>query len=353
VTPPGDPRRLQASVQVSGLALPIVTASAQSDERVLCDAVMRQIDAMATAVAAGQISVLILGETGTGKELLAQAIHERSRRAGKTFLRLNCAALSEGLMESELFGHEQGAFTGALRARPGLFEAASGGTVLLDEVGEMSPALQAKLLRVIESGEVIRVGAVRPRPVDVRVVSATNRALDVEAERGGFRRDLYYRLSGAVLSIPPLRERPDDLVPLARLFLARAAEGLGRRPPALSAAALDRLRRHPWPGNVRELRNVVERALLLCQGDTIGVDHLGLGAAPPGWRPPRPRHLSVVASLPEQSEPGNARQRIIDALDRCAGNQTRAARLLGISRGTLVSRLTEYGLPRPRKKSRL
>jgi two-component system response regulator AtoC len=313
---------------------------------------MRRIDEMASAVAAGQISVLILGETGTGKELLAQAIHDRSPRADKTFLRLNCAALSEGLIESELFGHEQGAFTGALRARPGLFEAASGGTVLLDEVGEMSPSLQAKLLRVIESGEVMRVGATRPRPIDVRLISATNRPLELEVERGTFRRDLFYRLGAAVLNIPPLRERLDDLLPLAGLFLTRAAQAQGRRTPGLSGGAIDRLMRHPWLGNVRELRNVVERALLLCPGDTIGSEHLGL-VAPSAARPaPRARHLSVVAPLPDAPAMARKidRERVIEALDRCAGNQTRAARMLGVSRGTLVSRLTEYGLPRPRKK---
>ncbi len=241
---------------------------------VVLDPQMVRLFEKATAIAAGNISVLIIGETGTGKELLAEALHRGSTRAPGTFLRLNCAAIAETLLESELFGHEKGSFTGAVRAVPGLLESADGGTVFLDEVGEMPAALQAKLLRVIDTGEVLRIGARRPSPVDIRFVSATNRDLEGETERGGLREDLFYRLSGAVLRVPPLRERRSEIEKLALLFLQRAARMSGRPPARLSAEALNWMRAYGWPGNIRELRNLMERTALLCRAPEIRLQDL-------------------------------------------------------------------------------
>jgi DNA-binding NtrC family response regulator len=345
---------------------------------VVLDPQMVRLFEKATAIAAGNISVLIIGETGTGKELLAEALHRGSTRATGTFLRLNCAAIAETLLESELFGHEKGSFTGAVRAVPGLLESADGGTVFLDEVGEMPPALQAKLLRVIDSGEVLRIGARRPTPVDIRFVSATNRDLEGETERGGLRGDLFYRLSGAVLRVPPLRERRSEIEKLALLFLQRAARMSGRPPARLSAEALNWMRAYAWPGNIRELRNLMERTALLCRAPEIRLQDLmdepPSGVAIPSQVPSyvpsqvgseirsqvgsdvRPE-LAPVTPLPltefvrETGRSASHRARIMTALERCGGNQTRAARLLGISRATLLRRIASLDLPRPRKRS--
>jgi two-component system, NtrC family, response regulator AtoC len=312
---------------------------------------MRALYALAEKVATSGLTVLILGETGVGKEVLAETIHRRSPRAQAPFLRLNCAALSESLLESELFGHEAGAFTGALRAKAGLLQSAEGGTVFLDEVGELPPGFQVKLLRVLEDRKVTRVGGLKPFKLDVRFVAATNRNLEAEIKKGTFRQDLFFRLNGMTLVVPPLRERRSEIRDLARTFATRAAEQLGRPAPALSAAGLARLERHPWPGNIRELRNVIERAVVLCAGSTLTDEHLsGLGesTAPPG-------SSAATATLDEAGPlrgeiEALERQRILDMLARCGGNQTEAARQLGISRRTLVSRLGDYGVPRPRKR---
>jgi DNA-binding NtrC family response regulator len=323
-------------------------------------------------IANGTINVLILGETGVGKEVVAHAIHELSPRASAPLVCLNCCALSENLLESELFGHERGAFTGAVRAKIGLLEAAHGGTVFLDEIGEMSLGLQAKFLRVLEQKEVTRVGALRPRPIDVRIVAATNRDLQAEIDVGRFRRDLYFRLNGVSVVVPPLRERLDEIEPLARRFVARAAELSQCPTPTISPEVLALLMAYRWPGNVRELRNVAERAVLLCAGDMIQLQHLPVDKMAPelptrvgGGAALNPRAATLVAgrgavAVPQPviqtvEEDGivrnddEERARIVDALRTCHGNQTRAAELLGMSRRTLVSRLTEYDLPRPRK----
>jgi two-component system response regulator AtoC len=302
---------------------------------------MRRVHALAARAAAGSINVLILGETGVGKEVLARRIHHQSVRAGKAFLAVNCAALSEALLESELFGHERGAFTGAGPARPGLLESAPGGSVFLDEIGELPPGLQAKLLRVVEARELTRVGGVRPRPIDVRFVAATNRDLEAEVARGAFRRDLYFRLNGMTLTIPPLRERAGDVPMLARLFARELGARDGRAPaPRIDGEAMALLVRHAWPGNVRELRNVIERALLLAPGGTITPEHL-----------PAERLAPLVPAVPPaRGETG--REQVLAALAACAGNQSRAARALGISRKTLLARLDAYGVPRPRKGAR-
>jgi transcriptional regulator with PAS, ATPase and Fis domain len=277
------------------------------------------------------LSVLLTGETGVGKEVLAEFIHGRSPRAQGPFLCLNCAAFPENMVESELFGHERGAFTGAMQAKPGLLEAAGGGTVLLDEVGELTLPLQAKLLRVFEARKALRVGSVTPRPIDVRFISATNRNLDRDVTAGRFRKDLYFRLRGIAIEIPPLRERLGELPQLTDTFLGQVCEQTGRRPrPELSPEARKLLERYPWPGNIRELRNAIERAVLLCTGATIKPEHL----------PPE------VAS---SSNTDSDLIRIQNALAQCNGNQSRAAKLLGIARNTLIARLEAYGLARPRK----
>jgi transcriptional regulator with PAS, ATPase and Fis domain len=310
------------------------------------DPAMEGVYALARRAATGTIGVVILGETGVGKEVLARAIHEGSPRFEAPFVSLNCAALSESLLESELFGHEKGAFTGAAQAKEGLLETAPGGTVFLDEVGELPLALQAKLLRVIEARELVRVGGVRARKIDVRFLAATNRDLEAEVARGAFRADLYYRLNGMTLTIPPLRERPADVPVLARHFTSTLAHGAGHaHAPQLTDEALAALAAHDWPGNVRELRNVIERALLVTEHGAIGPAQLAL---PKRAAPARKRGDSRA---PVSTAPASEKERIRAALAACAGNQSRAAKELGISRKVLLARLDKYGLVRPRKKT--
>ena len=309
--------------------------------RVVQDPAMQRIYALLDIFAPSSLSVLVLGETGVGKEVFAEAIHHRSPRASQKLLKLNCAALPESILEAELFGYEKGAFTGATTAKPGLFEAANGGSVMLDEVGDLPLVTQAKLLRVLEAGEVLRLGSVKTTTVDVRFISATNVDLQVRIAEGRFRADLYFRLDGISVVLPALRERVADIAPLARMFAAKAAERLGRGSPEVGRAALELLDRHPWPGNVRELRNVMERAVVLCAGE----------------RSIEPAHLTSIAS-PAAPVQGTLktdlerieRERIIRTLDQAAGNQTRAAKLLGISRHALLDRLDRYGIARPRKR---
>ncbi|MGE5185233.1 MAG: sigma 54-interacting transcriptional regulator [Acidobacteriota bacterium] len=302
-------------------------------------------DAMARAerllerVAPGDISVLIQGETGVGKEVFAERLHARSKRAGKPLLRLNCGGFTETLLDSELFGHEKGAFTGADRAKPGLLENADGGSVFLDEIGELPLGLQARLLRVLQDKKVQRIGALEPRAIDVRFIAATNRDVAAEIAAGRFRQDLYYRLNGVTLYIPPLRERTAEIAQLARGFLAEASRATGRA-LHLTPAALARLEQHRWPGNIRELKNVIDRAALIATGDEIDVEHLSL---PDAGEPPRPSGGSLHADVDALEK-----QRIVEALEACGGNQTRAAQRLGISRGTLLARLKQYGIKRPR-----
>jgi two-component system response regulator AtoC len=341
------------------------SATEPSDPMVY-DAVMERVHLLAERAAVGTINVLIVGETGAGKEVLAERVHRMSPRAEKAFLCLNCASLSEHLLESELFGHERGAFTGASEAKPGLLETAPGGTVFLDEIGELPLLLQAKLLRVLETRLVTRVGGLKPKAIDVRFVAATNRNLEEEVAAGRFRRDLYFRLNGMTLHIPPLRVRRGEIAPLAAIFLRQFSEPLGKTPPALSDDARLMLEAYVWPGNVRELRNMMERAVLLCTGDEILPEHLLLEAMSAAMAPPTPigpapevasrptLPMSVVSDDggPDLSAPvagEDERERILRVLAECGGNQSRAAKALGIARSTLVLRLNEYQVPRPRK----
>ena len=354
-------------------SIPIVVRRAAADLRdalqhgdaVVRDPAMLALHDQVARAARSAISVLIFGETGVGKEVVARAVHQRSQRAKGPFIELNCAALPPSLLESELFGYEKHAFTGAGQARAGLLESAEGGTIFLDEVGELPMAVQVKLLRVLEDRKVLRIGSRTPRQLDVRFVAATNRDLEAEIARGGFREDLYFRLNGISFSVPPLRARTAEIAPLAEQFLAAASRTLDRREPLrLSAETLGYLERYAWPGNVRELRNVIERAAVLASDDVLVPADLPGHVTSPGKRAaPWAAASSVTPVSSATPAPDTAptappdgdravaaeRKRIIDALDQCAGNQTRAAKLLGISLRTLVNRLADHDIPRPRK----
>jgi DNA-binding NtrC family response regulator len=327
-----------------------------SGQPVLVDPDMRRAYELLRKAAATEISVLLLGETGAGKEVMAETVHRWSLRADGPFLKLNCAALTDTLLESELFGHERGAFTGAHAAKAGLLESTDGGTVFLDEIGELSPGTQAKLLRVLEERAVIRVGATKPRRIDVRFVTATNRDLAQRVQAGLFRSDLYYRISGLVIRIPPLRNRPSEIEPLARHFLREFSIRSGQSVPTLGPAALGKLLAHDWPGNVRELRNVMERATLLVTGSVLQPEHVMIESSLDNG----PSHdlfdaefeaeTAVIASpFIEGATPEDEKARILKALEACGGNQTRAAKMLGIARRTLINRIEQFNLPRPKK----
>jgi transcriptional regulator with PAS, ATPase and Fis domain len=296
---------------------------------------------LAEAAAPHETTVVILGETGTGKGLLARGIHGRSRRRSHPFVELNCAGLQKELTESELFGHEKGAFTGAAERKHGLFEAAEGGTLFLDEIGELDPGVQAKLLKAIEDRTFRRLGGLAQVEIDVRLIAATHRDLEREVVAGRFRRDLYYRLNVFTVRLPALRERSEDVVPLALQFLKQYAPGL---PLSISAAARARLQAYDWPGNVRELRNVIERASILARGEReIGLGHL----------PPLGFSLPVAGPGPDEPLPGPRpltireaeRERVEEALAVHRGNVAAAAAQLGVSRGTVYRKARKYNIP--------
>lgn len=295
---------------------------------------MREVFQEAALVAPSETRVLITGESGVGKEVVADAIHAWSPRAAGPLIKVNCAAIPESLLESELFGHEKGAFTGATSQRIGRFEQADGGTVLLDEVGEMSPALQVKLLRVTQNGTFQRVGSNQERRTNVRILAATNRNLEKDVQQGRFREDLFYRLNVVEIYVPPLRERPEDILPLAQLFAARFSRGN----PRLSALAAAALQAYDWPGNVRELANAMERAVLVARGDVILAEHL-------------PGRIQETGHPPAEGSDAPARGKRIEEIERAAilqtlrennYNRTETARVLGISRRALIYKLRRY-----------
>jgi two-component system response regulator AtoC len=293
-------------------------------------------------VAEHRTTVLVTGESGTGKEVIAQAIHRASPRAADAFVAINCAAIPETLLESELFGYARGAFTGAVGDKAGLFEQADGGTLLLDEIGELPLGLQAKLLRVLQEGEIRRVGGAKTVRVDVRVLAATAKHLEAEVAAGGFRQDLYYRLNVVTIHLPPLRDRTQDIAPLARHFAGQLAHRLGR-PLALSAATLAWLEQQPWRGNVRELEHTIERAAVLSDVAILEPEHLRSQspAAPPGAGSPA---LGDGAGTLEEAVEAAERRAITAALAAADGNRRDAARRLGISPRTLFYKLSQYGL---------
>ena len=376
----GEPVHIGSTILVVQYAPSVraapLAASSDSQRReidpavVIRDPVMLRVYEILQRVAPSTIGILILGETGVGKEVVATTVHRLSGARSKgPFVCINCAALNTSVFESEVFGHQQGSFTGAVKSKPGLLETADKGTVFLDEVGELPWSVQAKLLRVIETREITRVGGLKPQAIDVRFVAATNRDLRAEIQAGSFREDLFFRLNGVSVRIPPLRERPAEIEFLVQSFLSSIAAGLGAKPPTISVAAMQLLTQYSWPGNVRELRNAVECAVLLSAGNgSIEPMHLppeladrslspnyastipgqrSRTPAPRSFTPDSARNLPAVSDEREQSE----RDRIIAALAAFSGNQTRAAEYLAMPRRTLVSKLTAYGLPRPRKSS--
>jgi transcriptional regulator with PAS, ATPase and Fis domain len=298
---------------------------------------MRQLVELARRVAKVDSTVVITGESGSGKERIARLVHEESTRAAGPFIAVNCGAITETLLESELFGHARGAFTGATHDRPGLFEAANGGTLLLDEIGEISPGMQVKLLRVLQEREIRRVGENKSRRVDVRVVAATNRDLAHRVAGGDFRQDLYYRLKVVELHVPALRQRRDDILPLARVLLADAAVRMKRGISGLAPRAADQLLRYEWPGNVRELENAMERAVALASGSRVEPEDL-----PEEVRQAIPRPTATAGSVRPLDEV--EKEYILAALELNDGNQTRTSEQLRIGSATLYRKLKSYGL---------
>ena len=338
----GGARELKADLRRLTTENALLTAKVQEqfsfDRLIGRSKAMQDVFSLAEAVAGTESTVLLRGETGTGKGLLARALHERSPRAAGPFVKVNCGALPENLLESELFGHEKGAFTGALARRPGRFLAAGGGTIFLDEIGEMSVSLQVKLLQVLEERTFMPVGSDEPVRADVRIITATHRPLEQMVAAGEFRQDLYFRLNVFPIVLPPLRDRRGDLV----LLIEEALTRQGRASADLSPAAFEALEHQPFPGNVRELENMIERAVILSRGGPIALDHFpGLVPTPPRAAGPGGFELPEEGIDLELLEAELIRQ----SLERTGGNKTRAARLLGMTRRTLYSRMERHGIP--------
>jgi DNA-binding NtrC family response regulator len=342
-------RGLQDPLAATGRATPAVRRLELGDRQVVvADPAMTRLFDLVERLARTDLSVLIEGETGTGKELVAEALHAWSRRAAAPLVRINCAALPDTLVESELFGHEKGAFSGADAAKPGRLESASGGTVLLDEVADLAKTAQAKLLRVLEERHVTRLGGIQERPADVRIVAATNCSLRGEVDAGRFRADLFFRLGGGIVRLPALRDRRREIVPLARTFLVDACRRLERGSAVLSAEAVARLEAHPWPGNVRELKNVMELVAAIATEPVIeaaAVDEaLGGSACAPS--PPAPAAAAPRFRPIEQELRELERARMATALEAAGGNQTSAAALIEMPIRTWYTKAKLYGLPR-------
>ncbi|MCH7887685.1 MAG: sigma-54-dependent Fis family transcriptional regulator [Proteobacteria bacterium] len=327
----------------------VLEAVAEDSHTIIhADAATSELLRLAEQVAPSNASMLITGESGTGKELFARFVHRHSRRAKQPFVPVNCAAIPDNLLESELFGYEKGAFTGAVARRIGKFEEANGGTLLLDEIGEMEPRMQAKLLRVLQEREIDRVGGSKPIKIDIRLIATSNRDLEAEVAKGAFRDDLLFRLNVVNLHIPPLRERPADIPPLYRHFIKKytQANGLPERP--LAPAARDALLRHTWRGNVRELENTIHRAVLLASGDEIGAEAVTFGngghtaSAAPTYAGASGAAAHPASGLVGRTVAAVERDLIIETLGHCLGNRTHAANILGISIRTLRNKLRQY-----------
>ena len=327
-----------AELQAENARLQAAQAAGAMAGLITRDAEMLRIGRMIERVAGSDASVLLLGESGTGKEVLAQGLHQASRRSGR-FVAINCAAIPENLLESELFGHERGAFTGATKTTPGKIETAHGGTLMLDEIGDMPLALQAKLLRFLQERRIERIGGRQEIPVDVRVVCATHQDLKAQIADGRFREDLYYRLAEIVVEIPPLRQRQGDAVLLAHAFLRRFAQEQRRGSLSFSEDALRAIEAHPWPGNVRELINAVKRAAIMAEGTRVTREDIGLPAAPDAPLPEGSSDLDL-RTLRDAAE----RQAVVTALARTNGNIVKAAEMLGVSRPTLYDLMNRLGL---------
>ncbi len=331
------------------IAAVLQAVAAEPDAIVSRDPAMTKVLALAEQVAPSDASVLITGESGTGKELMARHIHKKSRRADAAFISVNCAAIPENLLESELFGHEKGAFTGAVARRVGKFEEANGGTLLLDEISEMHPRLQAKLLRAVQEREIDRVGGTRPVPVDIRLLATSNRDLEEEVRAGNFREDLFFRLNVVNIRLPALRERPTDIEPLATHFVDKYAESNGMGGRRLSAEALERLRGHHWRGNVRELENSMHRAVLLSTDAEIAAETIllsGADMAPEAHGDAGPSAATARGPAPSglvgRTVAEVERDLILQTLQHTLGNRTHAANILGISIRTLRNKLKAY-----------
>jgi DNA-binding NtrC family response regulator len=356
------------------IAAVLEAVSSERNEMIHKDPAMANVIALADQIAKSDASVLITGESGTGKEVMARHVHNNSRRAGKPFISVNCAAIPENLLESELFGHEKGAFTGAMARRIGKFEEADGGTLLLDEISEMDVRLQAKLLRAIQERTIDRVGGSTPVKVDIRIIATSNRNLAEAVREGGFREDLLYRLNVVNLKLPPLRERPGDIIALAEHFAAKYAAANGLPSRSLAPQTKERLLANPWPGNVRELENTMHRAVLLSSGNEIEADAIRMPDGAPVAGAGTGAALDRSAALPFASDDMAARAAqtaeavtrslvgqtvaeverdlILDTLEHCLGNRTRAASILGISIRTLRNKLNQYAndgltIPKP------
>jgi sigma-54-specific transcriptional regulator len=349
------PTNQQRSLKVLAASNPIALAlSIRASCLVFEDDKMKTLLALVHRIAPSDATALVIGETGTGKELIARHIHELSDRHAGPFVAVNCAAISESLIESELFGHERGAFTGAVTDRAGWFETAHGGSLFLDEIGDLPLPLQVKLLRVVQERQVVRVGSRQSIAIDVRLIAATNVDLKEAVAAGRFREDLYYRLNVAPVLLPPLRERPGDILPLVHHFLSVYSQRLGYSTANLSPDAIERVLNYPWPGNIRELENAIHHALLVCPGTVVRAEDLHL----PSVRRQRPIQPSAA---PEDDSLDEALHRLFDsdrsdiyqfidktvirsAYEYCEHNQVRTARLLGISRNIIRDRLVRYGL---------